>query len=146
MARRLRAEGIDEITLTHYADEASFRAMKLPEEGDDFEYRKLVNAEFAKVMVAHGLQLKVQVLDAKEYFEWLGVRQNTYQAQQEYPGGQHVSGDQAMTSAWNQVAIWVVVSGSVQRGLTPWSRKAQAFRSPDNRRAAFVSGMVRLTI
>ena len=29
--------------------------MKLPEEGDDFEYRNLVNAEFAKVMVAHGL-------------------------------------------------------------------------------------------
>ena len=72
MARRLRAEGVDEITLTHYADEESFRAMKLPEEGDDFEYGKLVNAEFAKVMVAHGLQLKVQVLDAKEYFEWLG--------------------------------------------------------------------------
>src|SRR3954466_4175669 len=72
MARRLRAEGVDEITLTHYADEKSFRAMKLPVEGDDFEYRKLVNAEFAKVMVAHGLQLKVQVLDAKEYFEWLG--------------------------------------------------------------------------
>src|SRR4051812_6488819 len=85
------------ITLTHYADEESFRAMKLSEEGDDFEYRKLVNAEFAKVMVAHGFQLKVQVLDAKEYFEWLGVRQNTYQAQQEYPGGQHVSGDQALT-------------------------------------------------
>ena len=97
MARRLRAEGVDEITLTHYADEESFRAMKLPEEGDDFEYRNLVNAEFAKVMVAHGLQLKVQILDAKEYFEWLGVRQNTYQAQEEYPGGQHVSGDQAMT-------------------------------------------------
>jgi hypothetical protein len=71
--------------------------MKLPEEGDDFEYRKLVNAEFAKVMVAHGLQLKVQVLDAKEYFEWLGVRQNTYQVQQEYPGGPHVTGDKAMT-------------------------------------------------
>ena len=96
-ARRLRAEGVDEITLTHYADEDSFRAMKLPEEGDDFEYRKLVNAEFAKVMIAHGLQLKVQVLDAKEYFEWLGGRQNTYQALQEYPGGQHVSGDEAMT-------------------------------------------------
>jgi hypothetical protein len=94
MARHLRAEGI---TLTHYADDESFRAMKLPEEGDDFEYRKLVNAKFAKVMAAHGLQLKVQVLDAKEYFEWLGVRQNTYQAQQEYPGGPHVTGDKAMT-------------------------------------------------
>ena len=96
MARRLRADGADEITLTYYADEESFRAMKLPEEGDDFEYRKLVNTEFAKVMVAHGLQLKVQVLDAKEYFEWLGMRENTYQAQQEYPGGRHVSGDEAM--------------------------------------------------
>jgi hypothetical protein len=85
MARRLRAEGVDGITLTHYADEEPFHAMKLSEEGDAFEYRKLVNAELAKVMVAHGFQLEVQVLDAKEYFEWLGVRQNTYQAQQEYP-------------------------------------------------------------
>jgi hypothetical protein len=45
-----------------------------PEEGDDFEYRQLVTAEFAKVMLAHGLHLKVQLLDAKEYFEWLGAR------------------------------------------------------------------------
>jgi hypothetical protein len=97
MARRLRADGVEEITLTHYADEESFRAMKLPEQGEDFEFQQLVNAEFARVMLEHGLQLKVQVLDAKEYFEWLGARQNTYQAQQEYPGGQHVSGDQAMT-------------------------------------------------
>ena len=97
MARHLRAEDVDGITLTHYADDESFRAMRLPEEGDDFEYRKLVNAELAKVMVAHGLQLKVQVLDAKEYFAWLGVRQNTYQAQQEYPGVPHVTGDKAMT-------------------------------------------------
>ena len=96
MARRLRAEGVDGITLTHYADEEPFHAMKLSEEGDAFEYRKLVNAELAKVMVAHGFQLEVQVLDAKEYFEWLGVRQNTYQAQQEYPGGPHVTGDKAM--------------------------------------------------
>ena len=96
MARRLRADGADEITLTYYADEESFRAMKLPEEGDDFEYRQLVTAEFAKVMLAHGLHLKVQLLDAKEYFEWLGARENTYQAQHEYPGGRHVSGDEAM--------------------------------------------------
>ena len=40
--------------------------------------------------------LKVQLLDAKEYFEWLGARENTYQAQHEYPGGRHVSGDEAM--------------------------------------------------
>ena len=58
MARRLRAEDVDGITLTHYADEDPFHAMTLPEEGDAFEYRKLVNAEFAKVMVAHGLPLK----------------------------------------------------------------------------------------
>ncbi len=95
MARRLRAEGVEEVTLTHYADEESFRAMRLPEEGDDLEYRQLVNAETAKIMLAYGLQLKVQVLDAKEYFEWLGARQNTYQAQHEYPGGRHVSGDEA---------------------------------------------------
>jgi len=97
MARRLRADGVEEITLTTYADEESFRAMKLPEEGDDFEYRQLVNRETAKVMLAHGLLLRVQVLDAKEYFEWLGLRRNTYQAQQEYPGGRHVSGDEART-------------------------------------------------
>jgi hypothetical protein len=53
------------------------------------------DSETAKIMIAHGLQLEVQVLDAKEYFEWLGVRQNTYQAQQDYPGGQHVPGDEA---------------------------------------------------
>ena len=82
--------------MTHYADEESFRAMKLPEEGDDFEYRQLVNIETAKVMLVHGLQLEVQVLDAKEYFAWLGARQNTYQAQHEYPGGRHVSGDEAI--------------------------------------------------
>jgi hypothetical protein len=96
MARRLRADGVDEITLTYYADEGSFRAMKLPEEGDDFEYRQLVTTEFARVMLAHGLHLKVQVLDAKEYFEWLGTRENTYQAQHDYPGGRHLSGDEAM--------------------------------------------------
>ena len=96
MARQLRADGVEGITLTHYADEESFRAMKLPEEGDDFEYRQLVNIETAKVMLVHGLQLEVQVLDAKEYFAWLGARQNTYQAQHEYPGGRHVSGDEAI--------------------------------------------------
>ena len=70
--------------------------MKLPEEGDDFEYRQLFNTETVKVMLAHGLQLEVQVLDAREYFEWLGTRQNTYQAQHEYPDGRHVSGDEAI--------------------------------------------------
>jgi len=96
MARRLRADGEEGITLTHYADEASFRAMKLHDEGDDFAYRQLVNAETAKIMLAHGLQLNVQVLDAVEYFEWLGARPNTYQAQHDYPGGRHVSGDEAL--------------------------------------------------
>ena len=67
MARRLRAEGVEGITLTHFADEESFHAMRLPEEGDDFEYRQLVNTEIARIMIAHGLQLEVQVLDAQEY-------------------------------------------------------------------------------
>src|SRR3954470_4341248 len=81
------------------ADEESFHAMRLPEEGDDFEYRQMVNAETAKLMIAHGLQLGVQVLNAKQYFEWLGARQNTYQAQHEYPGGRHVSGVEANIKA-----------------------------------------------
>ena len=95
MARRLLADGVEGITLTYYADEGSFRAMKLPEEGDDFEHRQRSNAETAKVMLAHGLDLKVQVLNAEEYFAWLGVRPHTYQTLHEYPGGRHVSGDQA---------------------------------------------------
>src|SRR4051795_11262043 len=111
MARRLRADGGGGVKLTHYADEESFHAMRLPEEGDDFEYRQMVNAETAKIMIAHGLQLEVQVLDAKEYFEWLGVRQNTYQAQQDYPGGRHVSGDEAKGSAWDQVVVQVACPG-----------------------------------
>jgi len=95
MARRLLADGVEEITLTHYTDEGSFRAMKLPVEGDDFEHRQRVNAEIAKVTSAHGLALKVQLLNAEEYFTWLGRRPHTYQAMQEYPGGRHVSGDEA---------------------------------------------------
>jgi hypothetical protein len=47
-------------------------------------------------MLQYGLRLTVQILDAVEYFEWLGMRENTYQAQHEYPGGRHVSGDEAM--------------------------------------------------
>ena len=94
-ARNLRADGVEEITLTHYADEESFRAMKLPEQGEDFEFQQLVSAEFARAMLEHGLQLKVQVLNAKEYFEWLGTRPNTYHAQHDYAGGRHVSGDEA---------------------------------------------------
>ncbi len=95
MARRLLADGVEEITLTHYADEGSFRAMRLPEEGDDFEHRQRTNTEVAKVMLAHGLALKIQVLNAAEYFAWLGARPHTYQTMQEYPGGRHVSGDEA---------------------------------------------------
>ena len=95
MARRLLANGVEEITLTYYADEGSFRAMKLPEEDDDFDYRQRTNVEIAKVMLAHGLDLKVQVLNAEEYFTWLGRRPLTYQALQEYPGGRRVSGDEA---------------------------------------------------
>jgi hypothetical protein len=95
MARRLLADGVEEITPTHYADEGSFRAMKLSEEGDGFEHRQRTNAELAKVMLAHGLDLKVQVLNAEEYFAWLGARPHTYQTLQEYSGGRHVSGDAA---------------------------------------------------
>jgi hypothetical protein len=95
MARRLLADGVKEITLTYYADEGSFRAMRLPEESDDFEFRQRTNTEIAKVMLARGLDLKVQVLNAEEYFTWLGARPHSYQTLQEYPGGTHVSGDEA---------------------------------------------------
>jgi hypothetical protein len=96
MARGLCTQDADSVTLTYYADEKSFRAMKLPEEGDDFEFRQLVTAETAKIMLEYGLRLEVQVLNAREYFDWLGTRENTYQAQHEYPGGRHVSGDEAL--------------------------------------------------
>ena len=86
MARDLRTEDVDEVTLTYYADEDSFRAMKLPEEGDDFDFRQLVTSETAKVMLQYGLRLTVQILDAGEYFEWLGTRENTYQAQHDTGG------------------------------------------------------------
>ena len=95
IARRLLADGVEEVTLTYYADEGSFRAMRLPEEGDDFEHRQRTNAELARVMLAHGLDLKVQILNAEEYFAWLGARPHTYQTLQDYPGGRHVSGDEA---------------------------------------------------
>jgi hypothetical protein len=95
MARRLLASGVEDVTLTYYADEGSYRAMKLPEEGDDFEHRQRTNAETAKVMLAYGLELKVQVLTAEEYFTWLATRPHTYQALQEYPGGRRVTGDEA---------------------------------------------------
>jgi hypothetical protein len=95
MTRGMLADGVEEVTLTYYADEGSFRAMKLPEEGDDFEHRQRTNAEIAKVMLTHGLELKVQVLNAMEYFTWLGARPHTYQTLQEYPGGRHVAGDEA---------------------------------------------------
>jgi hypothetical protein len=96
MARELCADGADSVTLTYYDDEISFRAMKLPDEGDDFDFRQLVTAETAKIMLTYGLRLEVQILNASEYFEWLGTRENTYQAQHEYPGGRYVSGEEAI--------------------------------------------------
>src|SRR5215212_426183 len=60
MARDLRAEDVDDVTLTYYADERSFRTMKLAEQGDDFEFAQLVIAETAKVMLEYGLHLTLQ--------------------------------------------------------------------------------------
>ena len=82
MARGLCAEGADgALVLTYYVDEKIISCNEITEEGDDFDFRQLVTAETAKVVLAHGLRLEVQILDAKEYFEWLGARQNTYHAQ-----------------------------------------------------------------
>ena len=81
--------------MTYYADEGSFHAMRLPGEGDDFGHRQRTNAEIARVMLARGLDVKVQVLNAEEYFAWLGARPHTYQTLQEYPGGKHVADQEA---------------------------------------------------
>ncbi len=35
------------------------------------------------------------MLTAAEYFAWLGARPHTHRSLQEYPGGRHVSGDEA---------------------------------------------------
>jgi hypothetical protein len=95
-AKKLRADGVEEVTLTYYADEESFRKMRLDVETDDYGFRQMMTAETAKVMIKHGLDIKVQVLDADGYFSWLGNRENTYEAQHEYPGGQHLSGADAL--------------------------------------------------
>jgi hypothetical protein len=59
--------------------------VKLPEEGDDFEQRQRTNAESAKATLAHGLELKVQVLTTEDCFTWLWTRPHTHQTLQEYP-------------------------------------------------------------
>ena len=94
-ARRLRDDDVEEVTLTWYADEDSFHKMRTSQEGDDFDYRQLVTKEAAKVILSYGLSIKVQILDAKNYFDWLGDRENTLQAQEEYPGGTQLSGAEA---------------------------------------------------
>jgi hypothetical protein len=69
-AKKLRADGVEEITLTYYADENSFRKMRLDVETDDFDFRQMMTVKTAKVMLKHGLDVKVQVqvLDADNYF------------------------------------------------------------------------------
>ena len=94
-ARRLRDDGVEEVTLTWYADEDSFHKMRTSQEGDDFDYRQLVTKEAAKVILSYGLSIKVQILDAKNYFDWLGDRENTLQAQEEYSSGAQLSGAEA---------------------------------------------------
>ena len=69
---------------------------RLDVETDDYGFRQMMTAETAKVMIKHGLDIEVQVLDADSYFSWLGNCENTYEAQHEYPGGQHLSGADAL--------------------------------------------------
>jgi predicted TIM-barrel enzyme len=95
-AKKLRADGVEGITLTYYADEESFQKMRLDVETEDFAFRQMMTVETAKLMIKHGLDVGVQILDADNYFSWLGNRENTYEAQHEYPGGQHLSGADAL--------------------------------------------------
>ena len=41
-AKKLRADGVEEITLTYYADEESFRKMRLDVETEDFALRQMM--------------------------------------------------------------------------------------------------------
>ena len=95
-AKKLRADGVEGITLTYYVDEESFQKMRLDVETEDFTFRQIMTVETAKLMIKHGLDIEVQVLDADNYFSWLGNCENTYEAQHEYPGGQHLSGADAL--------------------------------------------------
>jgi hypothetical protein len=93
--RRFRDDGGEEVTLTWYADEDSFHRMRTSQEGDDYEYRQLIVKEAAKIILSFGLSLKVQILDADNYFKWLGDRENTLKSQEEYSDGTLLSGDEA---------------------------------------------------
>ena len=95
--RRFRDDGGEEVTLTWYADEDSFHRMRTSQEGDDYEYRQLIVKEAAKIILSFGLSLNVQILDADNYFKWLGDRENTLKSQEEYSGGTLLSGDEAKT-------------------------------------------------
>ena len=94
--KKLRNDGVEEIALTYYADEKSYRKMRLDVKMENFVFRQMMTVETAKLMIKHGLDIEVQVLDADNYFSWLGNRENTYEAQHEYPGGQHLSGADAL--------------------------------------------------
>jgi hypothetical protein len=96
-AKKLRADGVEETTLTYYADEKSFRKMRLDVETENFAFRQMMTVEIAKIMIKYGLNIELQVLDADNYFFWLGNGENTYEAQNEYPGGQHLSGTDALS-------------------------------------------------
>jgi hypothetical protein len=82
-AKKLRADGVEGITLTYYADEESFQKMRLDVETEDFAFRQMMTIETAKLMIKHGLDIEVQVLDADNYFSWLGECKNTYEAQRD---------------------------------------------------------------
>ena len=94
--KKLRDDGVEEIALTYYADEKSYRKMRLDVKMENFVFRQMMTVEAAKVIIEHGLNIEVQVLDADKYFSWLGNHENTYEAQREYPGGQYLSGADAL--------------------------------------------------
>ena len=76
----VEAGGVEGITLTYYADEESFQKMRLEVETEDFAFRQMMTIEIAKLMIKHGLDIEVQILDADNYFSWLENRENTYEA------------------------------------------------------------------
>ncbi len=66
-AKKHRANGVEGITLTYYADEESFQKMRLEVETEDFAFRQMMTIETAKLMIKHGLDIEVQVLNRVQF-------------------------------------------------------------------------------
>ena len=51
---KLRDDGVEEIALTYYADEKSYRKMRLDVKVENFVFRQMMTVEADKVIIGHG--------------------------------------------------------------------------------------------